>query len=65
MINEEGTYGYLTLQIGTSAESPASTSDDAHIERGLSVEPCPDSIQFGVTLLIDAVQVFGSVQSYE
>lgn len=55
----------LTFQIGTGAESPASTSDDAHIQRGLSVEPCPDLIQFGVTFLIDAVQVFGPVQSYE
>jgi hypothetical protein len=55
----------LTLEISSSAESPPSTCDDAHIERRLGIKPCPNLIKLGVAVLVDAVEVFWSVQSHE
>lgn len=55
----------LTFEISSCAKRPSSACDDSNIERGLSIEPAPDPVELLVAILVDAVQVFGPVQSYE
>jgi len=57
--------GWLTFEISSGTESPSSACDDTDIQRGLSIEPFPDPVKLYVTILVDAVQVLGSVQSHE
>jgi hypothetical protein len=57
--------GLLTFEISSSAESTPGACDDAHVKCRLGIKPCPDFIKLSVPILVDAVEVFWSVQSYE
>jgi hypothetical protein len=56
---------WLTFEIGSCTERSSSAGNDTNIERGLGIEPFPDYVELRMAILVDTIQVFGSVQSHE